>query len=344
MAKYYRRPDGLYETSRRINGKRVMFRAKTVREVDQKILAYHEDRKRGRPFPVVADEWYAQKSGSKSTMNVYGYALERIKGAFPQRIGEITPLDVERYMRAFESKGFADSTVDVELTIIKQIFAYAVVKSGDIDASPASEIKKSRNLPKKKRSALTVEQELAVEAYHGENWLFGAMLLYTGMRRGELLALEWRDIDRRAGVIHVTKKLNYSYGNKPVLDHDVKNHKKHDVPLFDALARVLPTDRVGRIFTNEDGEYLTAVQVRKLWSAYSDAVGLEGVTPHCFRHSFATLCFEADIPAASTASFMGDTVEVVERIYTELRENKRGEDAAKVGAYLDGRNMTRAMV
>lgn len=344
MAKYYRRPDGLYETSRRINGKRVMFRAKTCREVDQKILAYHEERRRGRPFPVIADEWYNQKDGGKSTINTYGYAVKRLKKAFPQRIGDIKPLDLTRYLRAFERAGYAESTVDIELTVIKQIFAYAVLDGGDIETSPASELKRSRDLPKKKRSALTVEQELAVEAYHGENWLFGAMLLYTGMRRGELLALEWRDIDRHAGWIHVTKKLNYAYGNKPVLDDFVKNHKDHDVPLFDALARVLPADRVGRIFTNDDGDYLTAAQVRKLWSAYSDAVGLEGVTPHCFRHSFATLCFEADIPAASTASFMGDTVEVVERIYTELRENKRGEDAAKVGAYLDGRNMTRAMV
>ena len=345
MAKYYQRPDGLFETSRKINGKRVMFRGKTCREVDRKILEYHEDVTKGRPFPVVANEWYASKDGeiSRSCWNVYGYAVKRLKATFTQRIGEIKPLDLTRYIRDFERKGYASGTVDIEITVIKQIFAYAVVDSGDIETSPASELKKSRGLPKKKRGALTEDQERAVEDFRGENWLFGVMLLYTGMRRGELLALDWQDIDRRARVIHVTKKLNWAYGYAPVLEGFTKNHKNHDVPLFDALARMLPTDRVGKIFTDEDGNYWTSGYLQRVWRTYRDAVGLDGVTPHCFRHSFATICFEAQIPAASAASFMGDTTEVVEKIYTDLRENKRIEDAEQVEAYLTARRTARGI-
>ena len=65
--KYYKRPDGLYEVSRTIGGKRVRFRGKTCREVDQKILAYREDRAQGRNFPVVADEWYRLHSEEVGT-------------------------------------------------------------------------------------------------------------------------------------------------------------------------------------------------------------------------------------------------------------------------------------
>ena len=342
-SKYYQRPDGLFETSRKIRGRRVVFRGRTCKEVDQKILTYREEVKRGRPFPVVADEWFEAREGcaAQSTNNVYSCAVKRLKAAFPQRIGDIKPLDVSRYIKAFEKKGYAENTVSIELSVLKQIFTYAVIDSGDIETSPASEARKSKGLPKKRRGALTEAQELAVEAYRGENWLFGMMLLYTGMRRGELLALDWRDVDRRAGVIHVTKKLSYAYGNKPVLEDHVKNHKAHDVPIFKALAAVLPTDRVGRVFSNGEGEYLTSGQLQKLWAEYADAVGLDDITPHCFRHSFATLCFEAGIPAASTAAFMGDTVEVVEKIYTELREGKRINDAALVDAFLEARQAAR---
>lgn len=340
---YYKRPDGLFETSRTINGKRVVFRARTEREVDQKILAYQEDRERGRPFPVVADEWFASRDGdlAQSSWRAYNIALERIKAAFPQRIGEIKPLDLARYIKRFEARGYAGATVNTELTVIKQIFHHAVIGSGDIDVSPAAELRKSKGLPKKKRDALTPEQERAVEEYRGENWLLGVMLLYTGCRRGELLALDWRDVDRREGVIHVNKKITYAYGNPPRLEDHLKNRKPHDVPIFDALRRALPSNRVGKIFTGADGNYLTSSQFTRLWREYCAAVGLEGVTPHCFRHSFATICFEAGIDAESTAAFMGDTVEVVSRVYTDLRDGKRVSDAAQVNAYLEQRRAAR---
>ena len=55
--KYFQRKDGLFETSRTINGKRVYFRGRTCREVDQKILQWQDQAARGRKFPIIADEW-----------------------------------------------------------------------------------------------------------------------------------------------------------------------------------------------------------------------------------------------------------------------------------------------
>ena len=81
--KYHQRPDGLFETSRTVNGKRIYFRGKTCREVDKKILAWQEERERGRKFPVIADEWEAEheKSVRESTRRVYSFAVKRLKEA-----------------------------------------------------------------------------------------------------------------------------------------------------------------------------------------------------------------------------------------------------------------------
>lgn len=52
MPKYYKRPDGLYETIRKIDGKRVAFRGHTVAEVDRKLIEFQGIQKtvcRGRP-------------------------------------------------------------------------------------------------------------------------------------------------------------------------------------------------------------------------------------------------------------------------------------------------------
>lgn len=352
--KYYQRPDGLFETSRTINGKRVKFRGRTCQEVDRKILEYNTERKQGRKLPEIADEWYRQHEAdiSFSTYKVYGYAVNRIKEYFTQRAGDIKPVDVKRYITQFEGKGYAKHTVNIEIAVLKQIFAHAVVQ-GDVDVSPATEVRHGKNLPEKRRSALTEEQEILVENCRtGKWWLLGIMLLYTGCRRGELLALEWKDIDRNTGVIHITKKLNYAFGNTPKLENHLKSENgRRDIPLLKPLADVLPRNRIGKIFTNQDGNYLTAAQLNRAWKEYCHDAGLtqwvydeDGkpeevpvVTPHCFRHSFATICFEAGLDPKDTASYVGDTEQTVRNVYTELREKHHATSAEKVNAHLEMR-------
>ena len=117
--KYYQRPDGLYESIRKINGRRVAFRGKTCREVDRKILAYQEQAQAGRPFPVVAAQWQREhdKTVSLSTQMVYGYAVKRLCAAFPKSIRDVKPLDVKRYLNDLERAGYSAQTVQTDLSV-----------------------------------------------------------------------------------------------------------------------------------------------------------------------------------------------------------------------------------
>lgn len=342
--KYYMRPyDKLFETSRTINGKRVMFRGKTCREVDRKILEYTEKQTKGRTFPEVADEWWGRKEdgirdGSRQS---YKPHYIRAKEYFPGYIKDITPMDVKTFLMRFEAKGFASSTVRTQLNIVVQIFSYAVL-NGDLPYSPALEIQASRNLPRTQRNALTVEQEQAVESYRGEDWLLGMMLLYTGCRRGELFALTWQDIDREAGVIHIDKKLSWrTNSTKPKLETELKSKNgKRDIPLLEPLAAVLPRNRIGIIFSGKGG-YCSQYEVKLMWARYAAAVGLHNITPHCFRHSFATICYEAGVDPKTAASFLGDTEHVTQTIYQELRQHHQIRGADLVNAYLAAREQER---
>lgn len=336
--KYYQRPDGLFETIRTINGKRVAFRGKTCREVDQKLLAYRGEQERGRLFPKVADEWEREheKTVRESTRVTYRASLQRIKARFTGPVREIRPMDVKRYITSLEKENRSASGVQMDLGILKMIFSHAVL-AGDIESNPAAEVHPSRGLPRKKRLALTEEQEQLVR----DNWdkapfgLFPYFLLYTGMRRGEALALSYSDVDRKAGLIHVNKKLNYAYGNNPHMDPFTKSENGvRDVPLLAPLAAALPKDRVGLIFPGDDGGFMTRSGLQKRWSAYCKAVGLEGVTPHCFRHSFATMCYEAGLDPRQAAQLAGDTPEVLEKVYTHLRESRRQTGAEKLAAFI----------
>lgn len=352
--RYYQRPDGLFEAVRTINGKRKAFRGKSCREVDRKILEYQQEREKGRKFPAIADEWEEAHEAdvSESTRRVYSYAVKRLKEAFPGYASEVKPLDVKRYIAAFEGQGRSANSVQIELGVCKMIFAHAVI-SGDIDVSPAAEIRKSRGLPVKHREALTEEQEAAVKTAGRDKtahwWLFPYLLLYTGMRRGEALALTYGDIDRKAGCIHVTKKLSYAMGQFPTLeDHLKSDNGLRDVPLLPQLAEALPKSRVGLIFPGADGGYMRAGEITKNWRKYCRDVGLNEIiqtsdgathetfpiTPHCFRHSFATICYEAGLDPRQAAEILGDTPEVLESVYTHLRQEHKATAAELLGAYM----------
>lgn len=350
-AKYYQRKDGLFEAIRTINGKRVAFRGKTCREVDRKMLEYRETASRGRDFSVVADEWEREHEAGigESTRRVYRVVVKRLKQNFGGPIGNIRPLDVKRYIVAFERRGHAGNTVQTELSVLKMIFSHAVLQ-GDMDTNPAAEVKKSRGLPRKTRTALTEDQEVLVRA----SWdkapfgLFAYFLLYTGMRRGEALAISYSDIDRERGVIRVEKKLNYTYGNRPHMDMFTKSENGiRDIPLLPPLAAVLPKDRVGLIFPGKDGGFMSGGELQRNWKEYCRAAGLNlvqttdsgeevesfPITPHCLRHSFATICYEAGLDIRQAAEICGDTPEVLEKVYTHLRENRRATGAEKLAAH-----------
>lgn len=352
-SKYYVRPDGVHEAIRTINGKRVAFRGKSDREVDRKILEYNEKQETGRKFPVIADEWEREHEAevSESTRRVYSYAVKRLKKAFSGYASDVKPVDVKRYITAFEKGGRAANSVQIELAVCKMIFSHAVL-SGDIDVSPAAEVKKSRGLPAKKREALTEEQEEAVKdagrSQKARWWLFGYLLLYTGMRRGEALALSYSDIDRKASVIHVTKKLSYACGQFPMLEDHLKSENgRRDIPLLPPLAAALPKNRVGLVFPGENGSFMRASEITKHWRAFCRDVGLNEfqrtddgklletfpITPHCFRHSFATICYEAGLDPRQAAQILGDTPEVLEGVYTHLRDGRRQTAAEKLAAH-----------
>jgi integrase len=214
-AKYYQRKDGLFEAIRTVNGKRVAFRGKTCREVDRKMLEYQEKGERGRTFDEVAREWYESRlpGVSMSTAASYENALRPIVETLgKQHIKDIKPIQCQRILDGMGAQGFRLGTVKLAKTVLIQTMRYAVIH-GDIDVSPAAEIRLPRDLERTKRDALTAEQiKTVTECRSGDWWLLGLAFLWTGCRRGELMALRYEDIDRKAGTITINKKYTYVRG------------------------------------------------------------------------------------------------------------------------------------
>ena len=344
MAKYSKRKsDGRYVANRIINGRRKVFYGKTCKEIDEKIQKYILEGEQGRLLSAVAGAWRAEllENGSRSAIATYAAPYKRILAQLGSlRMAELTTQKIQKYIWDFAAKGYKKDTVNTELTVIKDICRYGIL-CGDIAKNPTIGVVMPEKLQRSTRKALTQEQEQKVKAFRtGDLALLGQLLIYTGMRRGELMALTWQDIDLKAGVISVTKKINYSGSNPGVLEDHLKSHNgRREIPIWSNLRPLLPPDRIGLVFS-QDGHHLSQKALATLWTRYCIAAGLadkQGAhqcTPHQFRHTFATLAYEANVDIKTCARWMGDTERVVARIYQELRPNKEEEGVQKMDEYL----------
>lgn len=121
----------------------------------------------------------------------------------------------------------------------------------------------------------------------------------------------------------------------PKIDNRLKNIQRRDAPLFDVLADALPRNKVGPIFVNDEGGYLTNGQYAKRWAAYRKNVELgEHITAHCFRHSYATICYESGIDEKACAAFLGDTEEDTRAVYQKLQDRHHRSSAEIVNLHL----------
>lgn len=334
MPKYTKRADGRYQTETKENGKRIFFYARSTNELQKKLLAHQAKQDDGPLFSVIATEWWENKEYTLSPNSLRNYrpALERAVEEFGQfHIRTIKPMDVENFISRF-GLSHAAKTTATQLNIINQILRYAHIH-GYTDTVPTDCIQIPRGLKKTPR---LLPPEGDVEAVKGNiqypvMGLFAYVLLYSGLRRGEALALQYRDIDRDRKKIHVEKSL-CSYRNEPIIKTPKTEAGYRDVPLVDALIDAIPAGKPNDYIFQRDGHLITDSDFDTLWGQYQRNTGISS-TPHQLRHWFATLLYDAGIDKFEAARYMGHTTAQMTEIYTHISK-------ARTASSLDRLNCT----
>lgn len=336
--KYHRRADGLLETTRTDprTGKRIHFYGHTDREIDNQIMEYSERTKQGRTFKEVAEEWESihfptlAANTLKSYRPAYKRAVEHFKDEY---IRQIRPQDIKAFINSFARNGMAKKTVTTQLLILNLICSYAV-ESGDIDFSPCDHVSIPKNLPQSRRDAASPEDEKRVKA-NSKVWLLPFLILYTGLRRGEALALTRDDFDFDAATIRVSKSVYYDGTTTPKIKQPKTAAGVRTVPILDPLMKQLPRRWKGYLFSEDGGKTpLTNYQYQKRWDAYVEETGVTS-TAHQLRHSYATMLFECGIEVKDAQDLLGhSTAAMTQDIYTHLRNKRKEETAAKLNEKL----------
>lgn len=321
----YKRKDGRYRERITLpDGKTKEFFGHTKKEVINKIAEWTAEQEHGRPFQAVADEWWTATIDTLAynTRKPYQPAIRRaceVLGARP--IKDIKPPEIAAHIERM-SETYANKTIKTQLLIYNQIFAFAVAH-GYADFNPARDLKATKGTPRRKVTMPTAADLAAVKASVDLPFgLFAYMALYTGLRRGELLALEWKDVDRITGTITVSKSL-YHDANRPRVKSPKTEASTATVPILDALAAVLPNRKRGLVFPNDSGSYMTETQFQRAWQIYTEVSGVTA-TPHQFRHAFATMIFEAGIPAEQAQALLRHAqYSTTKDVYTDIRQQRQ---------------------
>lgn len=369
MAKLKKRTNGLYQVSVMVDEggerKRKVFYGHTQQEAKEKMMAYKESQAAGRMFEVVANEWHDKhwEEIRAGTQNCYKPAFKRALADFSgKRIREIQPLDVKRAIDAMARKGYAHHTVGIYLSVLTQIFNYAILMR-DIDLNPTEKVRIPKGL-KTTRRECPEEEKLAIVRASVDDHPFGLFpytLLYTGMRRGEALGLQWKNVDFGKRVIRVEKEVSYAAtGNRPDIEPTKTISGKREIVLMDRLAeKLLPLRGEPDEYVFGGKDPLTLHVYTRKWRNYCLDVGLwkwkevsresrksadkgkhkrvtvlikePTMTPHQLRHAYATMCFELGIEAKDAQQLLGHSkIDVTMDTYTHIRKKRRDDVAAKL--------------
>lgn len=324
-----KRSDGRWQEVITVNGKRKYFYGKTKSIVLEKIRQYKDLDEKGALFETVADEWWEihrQRLAYKSILT-YAPAKKRAVAAFGNvPIKSILPTHINAEIERFSFQGHADKTVKNQLMVYNLIFCYAVAK-GYILTNPARDLSTPTGLPKKKR--LPPSQEELQKVKNSTSCTFGMFAfwaMYTGMRRGELLALDWKDVDLKARTIRINKSL-YHEGNRAKIKKPKTQASIATIPILDRLLEKLEPGK-GPVFPGANG-YMTRWEFEKAWEMYCKESGVTA-TPHQFRHAYATMLFEAGIPPEEMQILLRHAqISTTMDIYREIREGKVAQIHAK---------------
>ena len=381
-AKNKKRADGLYKVSLTIgtneNGtpKRTYFYGHTVKEAEGKRAEYQESLRRGTlaanektTFRDVAAAWLVYKRGQlgekglKQFTRYQSIVDNQLKPLHSRRVKELKPADLDMILSEYAQEGKAKKTLIYYKQTASQVMDYAI--ENDLAFRNVFAKVKIPSAPETERKPLTDEQvRLVAEHWEGHRAGVGALLmLYCGLRRGELIPLTWADIDLEHKALTVNKSV-HTVSNTFIVKQGAKTaagERVVDIPdcIIPALTHAKATRGGFLVFPGADGQMLTSEGYKRLWESYMHylnicaggrdrsrsnpkIVAMEPFTAHQLRHTYATMLYDADVDPKSAQRLMGhSSLEMTLKIYTHLSQRKKADSIGKLNDYLSGKTVVK---
>ena len=355
------------------------FYGKTLAEVRARIKRFKNDTPQERCSTEMTlgewlDKWlllYKQTAVAPSTYNSYStiikWHLKPTLGNF--QLHELTTDDIQKAFNTFAIGGSRKDGLPGSLSVssivkIKVVLNAALnqaIRNRIILFNPIDGVVLPRQR-KKEISVLTMEDQTSLlNAFEGHRLrALYVTALATGMRRGELLALIWRDIDFDNMTISVTKSAsrmkNHVTGDTEIVIGYTKTiNGNREIPI---IASLLPLLKEHQLFQEKERKLNgkkynkrnlvfcsttgTLIEPRRLnttlWKTMKKA-GISPVSFHSLRHTFATRALEHGIPAKVVQEILGHSdVALTLNLYTHVLDSTVKSEMAKLNDLFEAKN------
>ncbi|USK34981.1 site-specific integrase [Bacillus sp. F19] len=209
---------------------------------------------------------------------------------------KITSYDIDQLYAQKLDNGLANATVKRIHNLLSKALQKAV-KWGLLKNNPAKDASPP-SIHKKRKQIWTVEEVKAfLKVCEQENALVPFLLaIFTGMRRGEILALKWKYIDLIKGVIHVEESLTRTKRNGLLVKVVKTSHSERDVYLSASIRDSLiqyrqqqGTNHLGLVIQSKNGTYLEPRNLLRKFQALTKKANVPKIPFHNLRHTHATI-------------------------------------------------------
>ncbi len=363
MPKYKKRSDGRYLRQFLIgysdNGKpkyKNIF-GRTITELEQKCTDYLALKNKGviiddanLTFGKWAQTWLeTYKCNVKpSTKAMYKYVISKHFTEIENiRLMNLKATHIQNLLNSLSPR-----TQQKVLITIKQILNQAI-ENDYIYKNVAKNIKTSAHKAIMKRSLSDTEiAEILALQLPLMTRTFLAIILYCGLRRGETWALTKNNIDLKNKIITVNKSVTLLPKLSVTTPKTKASTRQIGIPepLYDILVEYLPKCQL-LLFHDKNNELISDYSLRKMWSEFlSEYNRSKGgtpiisaiprdITPHIFRHTYATMLYHAGVDIKTAQYLLGhSTLEMTLKIYTHLEDKDKLVAIEKLNAFLDKTN------
>ena len=288
-------------------------------------------------FKQYAHKWLRTKSEkADNTKRNYRDIIEKqlipVFGQIP--IEDITVDTVQSFLD--ESANYAKATVKLNMVVLKGILDLAV-ENQVIAVNPAkSKTLVIRSVKESKRTALSDEQmQSIVNEMHKltpQCQCIVALLMTTALRKNELCALKWSDIDFEENVVRIDRQYDYRNGKK---FKPPKNDSEGEVGIPEWAKEVLLKNRNGETYILEcrRGKPISPGTYERRIKEIRNTIDLFGASSHVFRHSAITKYYHSTKDVSNTQGFARHkNATTTMKIYVAPEHEK----VLKSGTYFEG--------
>lgn len=292
----------------------------------------------------VYDIWFSIKKDNVRESTLYNIKCDwenHIKPEFGNKY--IDRIDITRLQKFVNWLSQKYISYQYKVNILHRIIKYAILR-GWCNEDPFNKIvipkksSKKSDRPKENYYNLDELKEFlsAAKEHNYSYYAFFVVLGNLGLRRGEALALKWKNIDFDKQIVHIDHTVSHDLQNKKVIGDPKTYSAKRDLALSKNLNYVLREYRKTQKVFNRDDDYIFHTKNGSFFnspavsewmkSIYHFYPELRKITAHGFRHSLATLLYEGSdkITPKDVQYVLGHSrVTTALNIYTHVTQNQK---------------------